>query len=296
MTKKCYTRVLRKFGSCDCHSHVFGPFSTFPLSEARTFDPPEEPIEALEHIWERYGFDRAVIVQGSPYAFDSRAMLHAIERSPQTRRGVALLPYDIGISEIERLHTAGVRAVRFNWISHLLARQPFKAAEHLERAAELLRLVGRYGWHAEVHVDIADLFMVDHLEAPPRMPIVIDHMARMHVDGTDHANQLSAIVNLLQNDRYWVKISGADRLVAHSGDLTQALHPMQAILAVAKDRCVWGLDRPHVNLLKKQDDDSLVDLLRCVAGEQATLESLLIHNPSRLYDFPPLGDQRIALP
>ena len=115
-------RLLPDFGVCDCHSHVFGPFDRFPLSETRSFTPSESAIETLEKVWTELGIDRAVLVQGSAHGYDNRAMLDAIARAPERRRGVALLPSDASDFHLSELHEAGVRGVRFNWVHHLLGK------------------------------------------------------------------------------------------------------------------------------------------------------------------------------
>ena len=30
----------------DCHAHVFGPYADFPLACARSYTPPEAPLDA----------------------------------------------------------------------------------------------------------------------------------------------------------------------------------------------------------------------------------------------------------
>jgi predicted TIM-barrel fold metal-dependent hydrolase len=128
-------KLLNKFGASDCHSHVFGPFACFPLSPARTFDPPESPIEKLEEVWGCLGLQRAVLVQGSAHGEDHAALLAAIQRSPQTRRGVALLGHGVSNETLTQLDLAGIRAVRFNWIHHLLGRDSRSQEQRLAEAA-----------------------------------------------------------------------------------------------------------------------------------------------------------------
>lgn len=277
--------LLSKIGRCDCHSHVFGPFANFPLSSRRTFDPPESPIEELERVWHSVGIDRAVLVQGSAHGDDHTALLAALARSPKTRRGVALLDNDTTDATLIALHKGGIRAIRFNWIHHLLAGNERSERQRLADAADLLQRVSSLGWHAEIHVDISDLDLVTCLSAPHGMPIVIDHMARLDLSSQDSASRLRKLLRLLERDPFWVKISGADRMTANRTDLTVAAHPMRQILKAAPDRCVWGLDWPHVNLTKRRTDVALADLLLEVADDGESLKQVLIHNPARLYGF-----------
>ena len=282
-------RFLQQFGVCDCHSHVFGPFATFPLSPTRTFDPPEAPIEQLEAVWNSMGIDRAVLVQGSAHGDDPAAMLAAIARSPQTRRGIALLSHTVSTAKLTALHQSGIRGVRFNWVSHLLRNDSCSREQRLLEAGMLLENVEPLGWHAEFHIDTADLHLLEELEVPPGMPMVIDHMARMDVAASDASRQLEHLLEVLSERRFWVKLSGADRITTNADDLHLAVAPMQKLVAAAPDRCVWGLDWPHVNLQRKRPDIDLASLLPEVLQDEHTLKQVLIHNPEKLYGFPPVS-------
>jgi predicted TIM-barrel fold metal-dependent hydrolase len=278
-------KLSTQFGACDCHSHVFGPFEQFPLSAARTFDSPESPIEELEKVWDSIGIDRSVLVQGSTHGDDHRALLAALARSPQTRRGVALLKSDVSAERLAELHDLGVRAVRFNWIRHLLGSDGRSERERLTDAAALLEKISASEWHVEIHIDIADLDMVTRLNVPDHMPVVIDHMARIDLSAPDASAQLAKLLRVLEGDSFWVKVSGGDRLAVKCVDLECAIYPMHEIIQSAPDRCVWGLDWPHVNLTAKRSDLALSNLLLEAAGDESALERVLIHNPAKLYGF-----------
>lgn len=278
-------RLTDQFGACDCHSHVFGPFHRFRLSEKRTFDPPEAPIEALEDVWRSLGLTRAVLVQGSAHGDDHSAMLTAIEHSPDNRRGVAILSKDASDEMIATLHRGGVRAVRFNWVPHLLGRDPRSEQQRLNDTSQLLERISSLSWHAEVHIDLVDLELVTKLHIPRGMPIVIDHMARIDASDTNALQQTTRLLRFLDQGLFWVKLSGADRLTAKCNDLRLAMVPMQQIIQTIPERCVWGLDWPHVNLNRKRNDMELTELLLEVTGGEKTLKQLLIHNPAKLYGF-----------
>jgi predicted TIM-barrel fold metal-dependent hydrolase len=59
------------------------------------------------------GMERGVLVQPSVYGTDNQAMLDAMAGKPRLR-GIAVVPYDVNVAEIERLHGLGVRGVRCN--------------------------------------------------------------------------------------------------------------------------------------------------------------------------------------
>ena len=278
-------RLLEQFGVCDCHSHVFGPFREYPLSPKRTFDPPEATIEELEDVWKSVGIDRAVLVQGSAHGNDHAALLAALAYSPESRRGVALLASDVTESELSRLHQCGIRATRFNWTHHLLGSDNRSEEQRLREATALLERVAPLSWHVEVHIDILDLDLLTRLRVPDSMPVVIDHMARLDATAPDASDQLARLLHILEDDRFWVKVSGADRLTAKCADLRPAVDIIRQILQAAPDRCVWGLDWPHVNLSRRRSDVELANTILAAADGETVLEQVLIRNPARLYGF-----------
>lgn len=278
-------RALKEFGACDCHSHVFGPFDAFPPSAQRSYDTPEAPIESLEAVWRDIGIDRAVLVQGSIYGPDHRVLLAALRRDPKTRRGVALLDHTVGEAELEDFHSKGIRAVRLHWVQHLQAYGNRTEAQRIAEASALCERIAPLGWHIEIHLDAADLEILKRLRLPSDMPVVIDHMARIDMAAPESDAQLGLLSWLLENPVFWIKLSGGDRLAQQRDDLRDALKVMTHLLRVAPDRCVWGLDWPHVNLPKRRSDLSLSQLLVEATGEEQVLRKVLKDNPARLYGF-----------
>ena len=71
------------------------------------------PIEFYLDVHAQLGFSRGVLVQGGAYKFDNRAMLDALDRHPDSLRGVALLPANSSEAELAALMDHKVRALRF---------------------------------------------------------------------------------------------------------------------------------------------------------------------------------------
>jgi predicted TIM-barrel fold metal-dependent hydrolase len=186
----------------------------------------------------------------------------------------------VGDDEIRRLHDAGVRGTRFNFVAHL------GGAPDLDEFWSIVHRVAAFGWHVVLHFDARDL--PEHialLEAMP-CPYVIDHMGRVPVEGGLDQEPFEALLGLLADERAWVKISGAERLTAGGTPPYDDVVPFaRALLAVAPDRVLWGTDWPHPNVRAMPDDGDLVDLLAAFAPDEALRNRVLVHNPERLYDF-----------
>jgi predicted TIM-barrel fold metal-dependent hydrolase len=265
-------------GACDGHAHVYGPFDEFPLPTPAPLEPPLAPIQALERLWESFGIERGVIVQGSAYGQDHSALLAAIRRAPGNRRGVALVTPDTSDAVLDQLHANGVCGARMNFVRHLGKSFDEVACRQVVRRIEPLT------WHLELHVDADDLVRLKRFVDQSPIQIVIDHMGRVDAAlGTDQA-AFRALRTLISHPHGWVKLSGADRL-AKAGRLETAISFARCLLEAAPERVIWGTDWPHVNLEKPPSDEALFGLLLKIAPDDILRQQLLVDNPARLYGF-----------
>ena len=265
--------------ACDAHCHVFGPASRFPFAANRSYTPPDAGVEQLVALHERMGLSRAVLVQASCHGTDNSAMVDALGRHEGRYAGVAMIDESCPDSEIARLHEAGVRGARFNFVRHL-------GGGDLEAFERTARRVAPRGWHMVVHLDAIDLpgFTGVLLRLP--CPFIIDHMARVPASGGIEQPSFVALLELMEDERAWVKISGAERLTAGAGPPYDDVAPLaRALIAAASDRVLWGTDWPHPNVRHMPDDGDLVDLLAAFAPDDADRHRILVDNPQRLYEF-----------
>jgi 2-pyrone-4,6-dicarboxylate lactonase len=242
------------------------------------FAPPMASIQALEKLWERFNIQRGVIVQGGAYQEDHRALLAAIGRAPEHRRGVALVGPDTSDAVLNHLNESGVRGARVNFVRHL------GNGFDIVRCWQLVRRIKPFDWHLELHVDAEDLERLQEFVQESPVNIVIDHMGR--VDATMGLSQapFQALLQLIGSRSCWVKLSGADRL-AKQGALENAIAFARSLLHVAPDQVIWGTDWPHVNLERYHGDEALFGLLAEIAPDDLSLKRLLVDNPARLYGF-----------
>lgn len=268
-------------GACNAHCHVFGPATRFPYAADATFVPKEDaPKEALYALNDSLGLERCVVVQSACHGFDNRATEDALATRPSTYRGIALLPTDVDDAELTRLHAAGFRGVRFNFMGHLGRHTPIE---------DVLSLAGRFaplGWHLQIHGDPALLTdLAPALRRSPT-PVVIDHIGRVDASlGIDQPD-FQALMKLMTDQRFWVKVSGMDRITRLGPPYADALPFARMLVAEFGDRVVWGNDWPHPNHAGPlPDEQQLVDLTAQIAPTTAARQALLVDNPARLYQF-----------
>ncbi len=266
-------------GACDAHCHVFGPAHRFGFAPGRTYTPPDAGVEQLEALHERMGLSRAVLVQASCHGTDNSAMVDALQRAPGRYGGVAMIDESCEDSEIDRLHDAGVRGARFNFVRHL-------GGGDLGALERTTRRVAPRGWHMVVHLDAADLAEFSSVLLGLPCPFIVDHMARVPAAGGIDQAPFAALLKLMEHERAWVKISGAERLTDGGRPPYDDVAPLaRALIAEAGDRVLWGTDWPHPNVGHMPDDGDLVDLLATFAPDEEDRNRILVHNPERLYDF-----------
>jgi 2-pyrone-4,6-dicarboxylate lactonase len=265
-------------GACDAHCHVFGPAEKFPFAPERTYDPVDAPKEKLFVLHRLLGIERSVLVQASCHGTDNTAMLDAIAASNGRYRGIAMVKRDVDRATLDELHAGGVRGVRFNFVTHLGKDADIGAVrETVERILPL-------GWHAVVHFDANRLETLSPILKTLPVTMVIDHMGRVDASlGVDQP-AFHMLLELMEDDRFWVKVSGSERVSRAGPPFRDAVPFARALVERFPDRVLWGTDWPHPNIKKHMPDDgALVDLLAEIAPDATSMSKLLVDNPTRLY-------------
>lgn len=264
----------------DCHTHIFGPWATFPLPDNPTYVPEEAPFQQLRELHAGMGVTRGVIVQAAAYGGDHRALLAAMAASKGAYRGIAAIEPDTEESVLQSWHAQGIRGIRLSLMPHL------KGNLDLGRLRAMMARVLPLGWHALVHGEIQTLApLLPDLHATG-LTLVIDHMARGQASEMDGANKqaMSTVLAHLEDPAVWIKLSGADRISAGKRPFSDSLPVMRRFLAAAPERAIWGTDWPHVNLHGDTPDTaSLLDLVLEACGDAQSVEAVLSRNPAVLY-------------
>ena len=268
-------------GACNAHCHVFGPRAVFPYASEAAFVPAEDaPKEALQALNDRFGFERCVVVQSSCHGVDNAVTEDAVAARRASWRGIALLSVDVADAELQRLDTAGFRGVRFNYMGHL---------GHATPIDEVLRLAARLaplGWHLQIHGDPRLLTELGPALRRSPVPVVIDHIGR--VDAALGLDQpaFRALLGLMDDERFWVKVSGVDRISRQGPPYDDALPFAARLVADFGERVLWGNDWPHPNHAGPLPVESqLVAAIERMASSTAARQRLLVDNPQRLYRF-----------
>ena len=223
---------------CDCHVHVFD--GSAPLRPGH-YVPAHSPLVDIERLAQRHGVQHLVLVQPSVYGTDNAVMLHALEAGQGRHRGVAVLDPAIGDAELDRLHAAGVRGVRFNLVSP--AGYAGDVAAGLRRLSPRLR---ERCWHVQWYVHADELPRLVTWQAETGLCFVLDHLAGLSV-GLAEAHPAWAAAQALAVAGAWVKLSGWYRLGTPAPYAALQANIARAA-AMFGPRMVWGSDWPHTGV------------------------------------------------
>jgi 2-pyrone-4,6-dicarboxylate lactonase len=274
-------------GAIDSHCHVFGPGAEFPYAPKRKYTPCDAGKADLFALRNHLRFSRNVIVQATCHGADNRAMVDACLSSGGRARGVATVRRDVSDDELKRLHDAGVRGVRFNFVKRLVDFTP------KDELMEIANRIAKLGWHVVIYFEAADLpELWDFFTALPTT-VVVDHIGRPDVTKPVDGSEFALFLKFMrENANIWAKVSGAERLsVSGPPALNGERNPYRDFVPFARkvvedfpDHVIWGTDWPHPNLKDHMPDDGLlVDILPHIATTAALQKKLLVDNPMRLY-------------
>ncbi len=274
-------------GAVDAHCHVFGPGERFPYAPQRKYTPCDAPAEQLFALRDHLGFSRNVIVQATCHGADNSALVDALQRSDGRARGVATVTPDVDERELLRLHEAGVRGVRFNFVKRLVDAVP---TDSLTAIVEKIRPLH---WHVVVYFEAVDLPELSEFFAAIPVDVVVDHMGRPDVTKDVNGPEFGLFLRFMEeNPSVWVKVSCPERLsvtgpAALAGErnaYTDVVPFARRLVERFPDRVLWGTDWPHPNLKKHMPDDGLlVDYISRIAVSAQARHKLLVDNPMRLY-------------
>lgn len=265
-------------GACDSHVHVFGPAARFAFAATRNFTPVDAPKETLFTLHRHLGISRCVIVQSAVHGFDNAAVEDAIAAGGGHYLGVALAPPEVSDQELQRLQSAGFRGIRFNFMPHLAG------SASPEQAVALSHRLAPLGMHLQVHFASQLIHEIAPVLKTSAVPVVVDHMGRVDATlGPEHAD-FRALIALMQDPLFYVKVSGVDRIDA-TPPYDHGVLLARQLVESFPDRCLWGTDWPHPNHTHTPDDGLLVDTLARVAPTPELLHKLLVVNPQRFYGF-----------
>lgn len=261
------------------HFHVLGPQARYPYSEKRKYTPPDAPLERALQLHDALGIARGLEVHANTHGFDNAVDLDAVAGSGGRYLAVVRLGADATREGCARLHAQGGRGVRFAFNPEHGGALDERVFDHVMRCIEGL------GWFVELHFEGAALPRLRRWLAAIPATVVIDHFGRIDPALGPDQEPFGVLVELLRDERFWVKISGADRLTRQGFPYDDVAPFARRLVQAAPGRLVWGSDWPHTGVFdaaRMPDDAGLLDALARFVPDEAARRAILVDNPERL--------------
>ncbi|MEO6959932.1 MAG: amidohydrolase family protein, partial [Burkholderiaceae bacterium] len=222
--------------ACDCHMHIYD--KRYKWAPAAATRPPEAPVSEYRKVQALLGLTRVVLVQANSYGFDNSCTLDAMAEFGPTARSIVVISPDTSDAELQRLHSLGVRGVRYfmlgkSWLSW-------------DSLAGMAARIQPLGWNINLQLDGRDLPQYEPLLAQLPGNLVIDHNGKfLEPVAPSHAG-FQTLLRLLESGRCWVKLSApyeTSKIGAPTYDDVSVL--ARALVAANPDRCLWASNWPH---------------------------------------------------
>jgi predicted TIM-barrel fold metal-dependent hydrolase len=232
----------------DAHSHVWSPdVARWPLVGGQTkadLKPLSFTPEELFALAEPEGVGRVVLIQHSGYhLWDNSYIINCAKRFPGRFSLVGMIDdraEDPG-KTLRELLPLGVRGLR---ITPRIHGEKWLEGPGMEAL-----------WKTGAETGQAMCCLIDAKELPrvndmcrrhPDTPVVIDHFARVGVDGTIRDAEVAALCDLAKHKRVSVKLS-AYYALGNKQPPYDDLIPMirRVIDAFSLERCMWASDAPY---------------------------------------------------
>ena len=264
-------------GAVDTHMHIY--HHRYPTAQTAVVTPTDAVVSDYLAMRKRIGVDRTVVVQPSAYGLDNTCTLDAIAEIGPSARGIAVCNEKTSDAELERLHTAGIRGLRFFMLKG--------GAVGWDSLETMSARIAPLGWHIVLQLDGRDYpkyeAMIDRLPSA----VVLDHTGKfLEPVPLDHPG-FQALTRLLKNRKKYLKLAApyetskvGPPFYDDVGRLAKALVP------AVPDQVVWASNWPHPSSgFVGPDDADMLDLLRDWVPDEATRRQVLVDNPVRLYGF-----------
>lgn len=264
-------------GATDCHHHIYQ--SRYPTDPMASLPHADASLEDYTRLANCLGLTRHIIVQPSLYGIDNGCMMEALGLAGACARGVAVIDGSVPRRALIEMHARGVRGIRIN------ARLPGRVG--LANLQELVGIVAEFGWHVQLALSPDQLVEIAPLCRRLPCQLVFDHMAYLHAHGGAGHSGFGVLVDLMQADKAWVKLSGPYIGRPFAGPAYEDAVTFGAMLArAAPDRLLWGTDWPHPTVQSpKPDDAAWLDRLAEIVPHDRDRYRILVENPAKLYDF-----------
>ncbi|GAB4153342.1 MAG: amidohydrolase family protein [Planctomycetaceae bacterium] len=240
---------VKQPGWIDAHSHIWTrDVKSYPLAKGKTvadLDPPSFTTEELIKVSEKEGVSRVVLIQHHLfYGWDNTYMTDAAKKYPGRFRVVGMVDDtqpkpDEAMKRLLKQHVTGFRITSWirgkeKWLEGPGMNAMWKCGAETRQAMCCL-------------IDPADLPTVDAMcKKHPETPVVIDHFARIGVDGKIRDADVKRLCKMARHKNTHVKISAYYALGKKKPPYLDLVPMIRRLFeAYGPRRLMWASDSPY---------------------------------------------------
>lgn len=265
----------------DCHVHVLDPLRFPYASDAWYLPSPAEtgtPALLAQVLNAHHVRHPLLVGPNSGYGLDNRCLLDTLAQGAGRYKGIAVVPNNASLTELQDLKAAGVVGVAFN--AALLG-----TAFYADTAPLLQRLRDLDMW-AQVQVESDQLLDLNPLLLDSGTKVLFDHCGRPNAAaGLDQAG-FQAMLGWASTARACVKLSGCAKFATQPYPYADARLYVDALIdAFTPQALVWASDWPFLRAPARIDYGPLQALARDWLPDATDRRAVLWDTPRRLFGF-----------
>ena len=268
--------------ACDCHLHVYGPATLYPLVAERNYTPdPNSTLDNYLKVHRTLGLERAVIVTGSANGTNNQISLDALARMQGNFKALALLDPAVSDNDLLRMKDCGFTGFR--------VKANGKGGLSFADSRVMSARVHGFDWH----VEFMSQSMTEVIGAVPflnslKLPYVFDHVAHAEPQQSRQDREFSELLTVLKNEEQaWINLYSFYQLSkAGPPHYSDMIDVVRTIIEARPDHVIWGSNWPHAGIVVPMPDDAdLLDFLLIAVPEEYRCELILADNPAKLYSW-----------
>jgi len=251
----------------DTHFHLIRPAHSAAYQNKRKL--------SIDREWERCGIVGGIAVQPSMYRFDNSHLLSILNRFPEKLRGVAVVPQDVKIAQLEDLKRLGIIGLRLNMIDNPEQRSvPGPDFFKKTRDANLF---------LQVHAKGIQLANVIDASIRYETSLVVDHIGKPDSSlGTDQSG-FREMIGGAQEGSVMIKLSAPFRIADKDAQFeTASCFARCALDQAPLDRFLLGTDWPFLNCAKQPSMDCIQVWFKKLLPRNSDFTKVAFDNASRL--------------
>ena len=265
----------------DAHCHVLEP-TRFAYAADVAYEPVAQeigPVHQYLQVMDAYGIAHALLVApNSGYNLDNRCLLDALANGAGRFEGIAIVPLEASLDQLQALREQGVIGVAFN--------PSYLGVDFYAQAEPLLRRMASLDMLLSLQVEHDQLLAFMPMLARSEVRVLIDHCGRPAAGKGVAQAGFQALLGCASAGRTAVKLSGFQKFSSEPPPFADCRPYLDALLErFTLNACLWASDWPYLRAPHRLDVGPLLRHIERLLPERADRARLFWDAPKRWLGF-----------